>query len=93
MGIGDLSRSSESSFFNGSIDEVAVYPYALTAAQVQSHYFAAGRDTRVLRPLTGGVRYYDGTQWRQLYAKRYTGSGLVTSVVEASTSGGVVVAP
>jgi hypothetical protein len=28
-------------YFNGSLDEVAVYPTALSAAQVQAHYAAA----------------------------------------------------
>jgi len=36
--------------FVGSIDEVAVYNYALTAAQVQNHYFAAGVAPTVLTP-------------------------------------------
>jgi hypothetical protein len=30
-------------FFNGSIDEVAVYPTALSAAQVNTHWHNSGR--------------------------------------------------
>ena len=32
-----------SSFFNGTIDEVAIYPSALTVAQVRDHYTKSGR--------------------------------------------------
>ena len=36
----DLVVVSQSSYSNGTIDEVAIYPYALTPQQIQSHYFA-----------------------------------------------------
>lgn len=45
MTIGARQESQGSQYDNqliGAIDEVAVYNYALTAAQVQNHYFAAG---------------------------------------------------
>jgi hypothetical protein len=42
-------------FFKGQIDEVAVYPYPLTAAQVRSHYLASGRGIPPNIP-TGVVR-------------------------------------
>jgi len=35
---GDVTWGSSSNFFAGTIDEVAVYPVALTAATVQQHY-------------------------------------------------------
>jgi len=38
----DWPGAATSSFFSGSIDNAAIYPVALTAAQVQAHY-AAGR--------------------------------------------------
>ncbi|WP_435749120.1 PKD domain-containing protein [Microbacterium sp. PMB16] len=36
--IGGWPSGPTSSYFSGAIDEVAVYPFALTAAQVQTHY-------------------------------------------------------
>jgi len=42
--------SNSSGYFNGAIDEVAIYNKALTAAQVQAHY-AAGRAPAPLNPL------------------------------------------
>jgi PKD repeat protein len=42
LGIG-RSGESATSWFNGSIDEVAVYGQALPAARVAAHYAAAGR--------------------------------------------------
>ncbi|WP_197680538.1 PKD domain-containing protein [Microlunatus sagamiharensis] len=38
---GDTAWGGDSSFFNGRLDEAAVYPYALSLTQVQSHYFAS----------------------------------------------------
>lgn len=38
--IGALGRSSDAVFFNGTIDEVAVYNYALSAASIAAHYAA-----------------------------------------------------
>ena len=38
----DWPGAANNSFFTGSVDNAAVYPVALTAAQVQAH-FAAGR--------------------------------------------------
>lgn len=34
----DIGRSATSNYFNGSLDEIALYPTALTANQVGSHY-------------------------------------------------------
>ena len=42
--IGGWSPGASSSFFDGAIDEVAVYPHALSLEQVRAHYVAAGRD-------------------------------------------------
>jgi len=45
LSIGSRQEGQDSAYddqFDGSIDEVAVYNYALTAAQVQSHYYASG---------------------------------------------------
>ena len=39
---GDSSWGGNSAFFNGSLDEAAVYPRALTEAQVKAHYTASG---------------------------------------------------
>ncbi len=39
---GDTAWGGDSSFFNGSLDEAAVYPFALSQTQVQNHYFASG---------------------------------------------------
>lgn len=41
--IGGDSSWSGSNYFNGSIDEPAVYPTALTLAQIQQHYTDSGR--------------------------------------------------
>lgn len=38
--IGDGSSAGNGRFFNGNISEVAIYNYGLSAAQVQSHYYA-----------------------------------------------------
>ncbi|WP_375426342.1 PKD domain-containing protein, partial [uncultured Friedmanniella sp.] len=38
---GDTSWGGNSSFFNGNLDEAAVYGYALTATQVKAHYSAS----------------------------------------------------
>ena len=35
------SGASSDSYFNGAVDEVAVYPSALTAGQVLNHYDTA----------------------------------------------------
>jgi hypothetical protein len=44
-------------FFNGDVDEVAVYAYALSAAQVQAHYQAAfPSETLVIAQTNGGVQ-------------------------------------
>ena len=42
VGIGASGNGTVQLPFNGTLDEVAVYPGALTAAQVLSHYHAAG---------------------------------------------------
>jgi hypothetical protein len=47
-------------FFKGDLDEVAIYPYALSAAQVRAHYLVSGRR---LKPLVepGELRAVDLT--------------------------------
>lgn len=45
LSIGARSSASTTNMnlqFNGSVDEVAIYPYALSSAQVLNHYYAAG---------------------------------------------------
>ena len=39
-------------YFNGTIDEVAIYPVALSAAQVSAHYNASGNNTPPPAPTT-----------------------------------------
>jgi RHS repeat-associated protein len=39
-------------YFNGAVDEVAIYPTALTAAQVTAHYNASGNNTPPPAPTT-----------------------------------------
>ncbi len=56
-------------YFNGSIDEFAVYPTALTLAQVNAHYVASGRSGSLpTRPTDAlGKAMYDSgpdTYWR-----------------------------
>ena len=50
--------------FNGSIDEVAIYPTPLTAAQVANHYIASGRTPPAWpRPTdTYGAAVYDASR-------------------------------
>ena len=45
--IGGDSPWSGNAYFNGSIDEVAIYPTALSLAQVQQHYTDSGRTTGI----------------------------------------------
>jgi concanavalin A-like lectin/glucanase superfamily protein len=45
--------ASLKTYFSGQVDEVAVYPYPLTAEQVRSHYLASGR--RIAPRVTPGV--------------------------------------
>lgn len=40
--VGDIASTDYTSQFNGTIDEVALYNYALSASQVANHYFTAG---------------------------------------------------
>ena len=40
--VGGDTPWSGNGYFNGSIDEVAIYPTALSLATVQKHYAAAG---------------------------------------------------
>jgi hypothetical protein len=42
-------------FFNGGIDEVAIYPYALGGDQVAKHYFAATGQTGTLGISSSGT--------------------------------------
>lgn len=42
LDIGALARNTTADFFSGTIDEVSVYPTALSASTVASHYAAAG---------------------------------------------------
>jgi hypothetical protein len=42
LDIGALARNTPADFFNGTIDEVSVYPTALSAATVAGHYAATG---------------------------------------------------
>ena len=41
--LGSWPGTHTSNYFKGAIDEVAVYPTALTLPQVQSHYINSGR--------------------------------------------------
>ena len=47
---GDRSWNSTSNYFNGTIDEVAVYPTVLSAQRVAQHYKATGRTLPNLAP-------------------------------------------
>lgn len=50
--VGGDSSWSGANFFNGSIDDVAVYPLVLTAAQVRQQYVDTGRSTTGATPPT-----------------------------------------
>jgi hypothetical protein len=51
-----VTEGSGSDFFSGDVDEVAVYGYALSAAQVQTHYQAAFLpETLSIAPANGGL--------------------------------------
>ncbi|WP_341953223.1 PKD domain-containing protein [Salinibacterium sp. TMP30] len=75
---GDRSWSG-ADYFNGAIDEVAVYPKPLTATQVQNHYLLSGRS------LTGppaptdsyGAAVYEASP--QLYWRLSEASGAVAN--------------
>jgi hypothetical protein len=52
-----VSEGSGNDFFSGDVDEVAVYGYALSTAQVQAHYQAAfPSETLSIAPTNGGVQ-------------------------------------
>jgi PKD repeat protein len=42
--LGGWPNQPTSSYFNGTIDDVAVYPKELTRSQIQAHYTASGRE-------------------------------------------------
>jgi hypothetical protein len=41
LGVGRSAAGAPAFFFDGLLDDVAVYPHALTAADVAAHYAAA----------------------------------------------------
>ena len=63
MSIGSRRSSSTSEYdfvFAGNINDVAVYGYALSAAQVQSNYFAAGIGPRITQQPPASVSASEG---------------------------------
>lgn len=71
--VGMLGNSS--TYWNGTIDEVAMYGYAVTAAQVRSHYQAGKNDLGEINYLRDKIKVYcaikmstngtDGTPWAE----------------------------
>ena len=45
--LGGWPDQPSSSYFNGSIDEVAIYPTALSGAQIRDHYTKSGRTVAI----------------------------------------------
>jgi len=105
LSIGARSSSSTTNMndqFNGYVDEVAIYPYALSSTQVLAHYYAAGiAPTFTLQPTNITVSQAAnatfqakvagtpalGLQWYQIPA---SGGGAVTNLLLNQTNGTLV---
>jgi hypothetical protein len=64
MNIGSRQSAASGSYdaqFNGSISDVAVYNYALSAAQVQNHYFTAGIPPTITLQSPGNLATNEGS--------------------------------
>jgi len=87
--IGQLGQNSEppgGDVFSGSLDEVAVYGYALTAEQVLAHFDAAG----------GGTTSVNERAWRNDASDdwntplNWVPAGVPNSIAQTVTFGGVI---
>ncbi len=65
---GSWPNAGSSQYFAGSIDDVAIYPTALSAAQVRDHYLKSGRTATNAKPTAsftascnGGACTFDGS--------------------------------
>lgn len=103
--IGSRSSASTTNMnfqFNGYIDEVAIYPYALSSNQVAAHYFAAGiapyftlQPTNFLVSQAGNATFVAkavgtpplGLQWYQIPA---SGAGAITNLLLHQTNSTLV---
>ncbi|HEY3913701.1 MAG TPA: LamG-like jellyroll fold domain-containing protein [Verrucomicrobiae bacterium] len=64
MTIGSRQSGQNTDFdnqYSGNLSEVAIYPYALTASQIQTHYFAAGIAPTITQEPTNSVTVNAGT--------------------------------
>ncbi|MHA6693431.1 PKD domain-containing protein [Homoserinimonas sp. A520] len=58
--IGGDNTWSGARYFNGQIDEVAIYPQPLSGAQIQSHFTLSGRNTANVPPVAAFTHSADG---------------------------------
>ena len=55
-----IGRKNGVDFFDGKIDEVAIYSRALTADEIQQHYLNGSYEVECVDPPTGMVSWWDG---------------------------------
>ncbi len=92
--ISGWTNQPSSFYFNGSIDEVAIYPTALTGAQVRDHYTQSGRTLSIPAAPTdtyGKTVYADNPAlyWRLNESSGTTASDVSPNQVDGSYAGGI----
>lgn len=92
--LGSWPDRPTSAFLSGSVDEAAIYPTALTLAQLQQHYLAAGRTLNIPPPPTdayGSVVYNAGPDiyWRLDETAGPTATDASGNIATGNYTGGV----
>ena len=78
--IGGWPNTGSSNYFNGTIDDVAIYPFALTRDQIRDHYTKSGRTLNLPTPPTDNYGKSVTTDSPTLYWRLNEAAGATTAV-------------